>query len=471
MTSKGILQTIRQEGLFAPGDRVVVGVSGGPDSVCLLHALVRLSEELDLRLTAVHVHHGLRGAEADRDQAYTEALCRSLGVECRVFARDVRAMAEAEGIGTEEAGRLFRYECFERVRSEIREVEGADAPVRIAVAQNRNDRAETVLFRLLRGTGPDGLAAMDAERADGIVRPLLSIERTDIEAYCRAQGLTPCIDRSNREPVYARNRIRLELLPLLARDYNPDVIAALDRLSRIAAEDRAYFAGAVEDLCRETDVLESGRLSRRFYAALPPSLGKRLVARILREQGLLQDLAAIHLDNADQLLRSGRPGSRAVFPKGYRMVLTSEEGRFSKERSKESRSFEQPVRIPGTTTIPGTGDILICTRLSADPERARRESGPNKVFIDWTAADGTAGELTVRSRRPGDRFSPLGLAGTRKVQDVLVDAKVPRDERDRIPLLCDRRGILWIAGVRAGEPGRVTPGSKAMLCVEYHRTL
>lgn len=471
MTSKGILETIRQERLFAPGDRVVVGVSGGPDSVCLLHALVRLAGELDLHLTAVHIHHGLRGAEADRDQAYTEELCRSLGVECKVFARDVRALAEEQGIGTEEAGRLYRYECFERVRDEIRAAFRADTTVRIAVAQNRNDRAETVLFRLLRGTGPDGLAAMEAERADGLVRPLLSVDRTDIEAYCTAQGLAPCVDRSNREPVYARNRIRLELLPLLARDYNPDVVGALDRLSRIAAEDRAYFARAVEELCRETGVLASGRLSRAYYAGLPPSLGKRLVARILQELGLAQDLAASHLDGADRLLRNGSPGNRAVFPKGYRMVLSTDEGRFYADRPETAAAFERPVRIPGETPIPETGGILYCSVLPADPETAKRLAGPYKIFIDWPAVDGPEPVLTVRSRRPGDRFSPLGMAGTRKVQDVLVDAKVPREERDRIPLLCDRRGILWIAGLRAGEPGRVTPGSQSMLCIEYHQPL
>ena len=227
------------------GEHIVTGLSGGPDSVCLFHVLLSLQEELDLKLYPVHINHKFRPGAAERDQDYVENLCAEHGLRCTTVVRDCGRLAAELGMTDEEAGRKVRYDAFRSVAEEIAAGRDGESPVspehiKIAVAQNANDQAETILFRLLRGTGPDGLAGIAYSRSEGrfrVIRPVLDITRSEIESYCRDNRLDPVIDHTNSETVYARNRIRLELLPLLERDYNPGIMSALVRLGRIAADD------------------------------------------------------------------------------------------------------------------------------------------------------------------------------------------------------------------------------------------
>lgn len=471
MIKDKVAMTIEDWNLIEAGDHIVVGVSGGPDSVCLLHILYELSKEKDFRLTAVHVNHRLRGEEADRDQAYTEDLCKRLGIICIVFSCDIKAMAQEEGMTTEEAGRVFRYRSFFAVRENIKISSGQKTSVKIAVAQNRNDRAETVLMRLLRGTGPDGLAAMDFIREDGVIRPLLSSDRHEIEGYCADQQLDPRIDLTNQESRYTRNRIRLELLPYLEKNYNVEILSALDRLSRIAAEDRAYFREEVDRLLKEAGFEGTGRISRDFYRSLSPSLGKRLIATILKKRGLHQDIAASHLERGDRMIRSGASGDRLQFPKGFLLALSGEDVIFPTAAEEDPQPFYYNLQIDGTTHLPNLGVEITTRVLSVDDESATLCNDRFSVCIDYSEKRKNDGNLVVRSRRPGDCFSPMGMGGTKKLQNFFVDEKISKQERDQIPLLCAGSEILWIPGHRLSESCRVTPDTKTVLTVEYRQTV
>ena len=254
-----VRKTIEEHALLRQGDHVVLGLSGGPDSLCLFHVLKRLAPEYDLTIHPVHVNHRLRPEAAEQDQAWVEAFCAGEGMPCRSFVVDCNALAAERGMTGEEAGRTARYDAFCRVAEEV--AGGSDgaagsegeagprASVRIAVGQNANDQAETILHRLLRGTGTDGLAGMAysrLERGFPVIRPLLDVTREEIEEYCRQQGLEPLIDHTNLEPVYTRNRIRLEILPTLA-EVNGNIVETLVRMGRIAAADSDFLWRAAEE--------------------------------------------------------------------------------------------------------------------------------------------------------------------------------------------------------------------------------
>lgn len=237
MSIDKIRKTIECHNMISQGDSVVAGLSGGPDSVCLFHALCELKKELGISsIYAVHINHGLRGAESDGDERYVKELAASLGVECISFNYDVNKEAQSRGMSTEEAGRLLRYDAFEKVRRQKN-------AQRIAVAHNLNDQAETIIMRIMRGTGIKGLAGIDYVRSDGVViRPVLDMSRSEIEDYCEVNGLKPRIDSTNNEPIYTRNKIRLNLLPAIVRDFNPNIVSALVRLGKQAAEDEDFIS-------------------------------------------------------------------------------------------------------------------------------------------------------------------------------------------------------------------------------------
>ncbi|MDR1027999.1 MAG: tRNA lysidine(34) synthetase TilS, partial [Clostridiales Family XIII bacterium] len=236
-----IREAIGGMGLIPKGGHVIVGFSGGPDSLCLLHALLHLRAEFDFTVGAVHVNHGFRPGAAEADQAYAERLCADWGIPIDIHTPDVAALARERGETPEEAGRTARYRAFDETAARVERMSGfAPSGIKIAVAQNRNDQAETVLMRLLRGSGPDGLSGMSRRRVSDagyeVIRPLLAVSRDAIELYCADNGLRPRRDHTNEETGYFRNRIRLELLPLLRRDYNASVDDALIRLAKIAGE-------------------------------------------------------------------------------------------------------------------------------------------------------------------------------------------------------------------------------------------
>ena len=479
-----IRKTVKEHDMIRPGDRIVVGLSGGPDSVCMMHALWALREELGISgLCAVHINHGLRGAESDGDQEYAAQLCESLGVEFRAFRFDVAKEAAAAGVGTEDAGRRIRYQAFEEVRREI----GAQ---RIAVAHNMNDQAETVLMRIMRGTGIAGLAGIPYRRQDGmIIRPVLELRRDEIEAYCERAGLSPRIDSTNKESIYTRNRIRLEMLPAMAEHFNPDIESALVRLSKQAAEDNDFIQQAAEayiDSCvaavsdnGNADTVRVGRFdpaenSLRIdgFTDLHPSVAKRVIMTCAGRSGLEYNISSVHVDRVMELVHSGTESKEVDLTQGYYARFSYGRLWFVKRDLPEGR-ISEPVDFPfkeliqdGRTEICAGGKILRMSVFQADDQLPRaREGSSVRAILDFDRLTEKKNAV-IRNRMAGDRISPKGMRGSKKLQDYFTDRKIPKHLRDEMILIVDGGKVLLAGGEAAAECCKTTE-TRRILTIEY----
>ena len=320
-TEDKIRKTIEEKGLIAQGQHIVIGLSGGPDSVCLFNVLKNISKELGLTIHPVHVNHKFRPGAAERDQQYVEELCRKNGLECDSFVVDCNVLAAETGMTSEEAGRKARYDAFYEVAERI----AKDVPkesIKIAVAQNANDQAETVLFRLLRGTGTDGLAGIAYEREERgykVIRPILDIYRDEIESYCERNDLQPVIDHTNEESVYARNKIRNELIPYLEKEHNTNLKESLVRLARIASADKEYMWQQVENFYKNHARQGDGEVSfdRDLFAKAHPAIRHRAILKAFAFIGLESDVSEERIKAADAIIEKKQGPKTVQFPRGY----------------------------------------------------------------------------------------------------------------------------------------------------------
>lgn len=453
---------IVERDLLRPDERVLVGVSGGPDSTCLLITLAALRRSLKIDVLAAYFDHGLRGARAaQRERRYVEWLAESLGVPLRCGAGDVRAHARKARRSIEEAARELRYRFLAAAARES----GCDA---VAVGHTRDDQAETVLLHLIRGSGTKGLSGMAASaswpvrsrgEAPRLVRPLLGLSRAETVGCCREAGLRPIADPSNRSPAHLRNRIRRELLPLL-RHYNPRVDDALVRLADAAASDvellESLAAGALVSMPAEDG---AARLDRKRLLALPDALQRHAVRlAVERSLGDARGLSERHV-RAVLRASSGPTGASLDLARGLGIDVR----RAFVELSTKSRTSSKLP--PGEVALPAPGSAQIgpwrieASVLRRRPRDVTATDGGRRAYLDADAVDG----LTLRRRRPGDRFHPLGLARPKKLQDFLVDAHVPREERDALPLVCSSKGIVWVVTQRPAEWAKVSEGTRSVL--------
>lgn len=463
---------------------MVVGVSGGPDSVCLLHVLHSLSEILGIKLHAVHINHMLRAEEAQADEEYTATLCDRLGIPLFIVRADIAGMAERLGMSIEEAGREARYREFEAYAHKV----GA---VRIAVAHNRNDQAETVMMHLIRGSGIVGLAGMDYRRG-AVVRPLLSISRGEIEQYCKASGLSPRIDSSNLKSDFTRNRVRLDLLPYIDKRFGTDVVESLYRLSTHAAEDNGYLDQCAErayQTClggrKDSHADEDAGLDKRVSFRLdrlnelhPAILGRVLRMAVCDIAGSSTGVGSVHYSSLKDLVQNGKTGARTELPRGLRARVTygrlevysenSLSGLKQSATHKESTDFLIAPVIPGTTYVPEMQAFLDITLENADHIDNYGRIGYNSLvqFFDY---DCLKRGINIRKRRDGDIFKPLKSNGTKKLKEYFIDTKIPRELRDEIPLVCIENEIVWVIGNKISDKFKVTENTKSVLKMEYSR--
>jgi len=464
---------INQGPLLAPGQGVVVAVSGGADSVGMLHGLRRLDREegWGLRLTVAHLNHGLRGAEADADEGFVRQLAEGLGLAYRVERTDVGRLAEQKKLSLETAAREARYDFLARcARDEKAE--------RVAVGHTADDQAETVLFRVVRGTGLRGLAGMAPSRVleggpEGcrLVRPLLNVRRQAILDYLKTEGLSWREDASNQDPVYSRNVLRHEIIPKLAEQLNPQVVEALARLACLAGqtqdfvdrESRALFGRIAQQMTKTGLTLDAEELSGT-HSVLQAEVIRLAVTEL---GGGMRELDQATLERIAELVT----GSGAVdTATGIRAERTAEGLRLSSAPPAPPEPFCHAVAVPGRTELPGIG-------ATVHVEEVGNALGLLDGFVanksrteEMMDRDRLRGDLFVRSRRDGDRIVPLGMTGTRKLQDLLVDLKVDVRQRDRVPILCDADGPVWVIPYRLAERVRVRPATKRVLRVSLEAT-
>jgi tRNA(Ile)-lysidine synthase len=465
--SDRVLRTVRRHALVARGGRVAVALSGGPDSVALVYLLLELQAAGELSVAGLaHFNHQLRGAEADGDEAFCRAMAETLGLPFEAGRGDVRALARSERRSVEDAARAARYAFLEAAADRL-------AAEVIAVGHSADDQAETFLLRLIRGAGPRGLAGI-RPRSGRIVRPLIDIPRVDLRQYQASRQLDSRVDSSNADLDIPRNRVRHELLPYLQREFSPGISAVLAREAAIARVDEDRLQQEAIDLAasivlRSTSAVD---VDRAALTSLHPALASR-VARVAL-QALAPD-TFIGFDHIERLLRFAREGSRGAalslpgqqaVHRGSRIVLGPEPPRGGSAR--QSNSFRFPLSIPGEVMLGDQGWAISAER--ADWLDRPGAAGPARSVSVAVALEPGSLPLAIRSRRPGDRFRPLGLGHGKKLQDFLVDRKVPRDSRDRLPLVVDRDDrIVWVVGESVAEDFRVTEPSRGVILLKARR--
>ena len=437
---------------------LLVGVSGGPDSTALLHILAQLRSDLHLRLHAAHLNHRLRGSESDADVVYVQSLCRSLNVPVTIESADVEAYRRRARLSLEEAGRHVRYGFFATIAKKV-------AAQAVLLGHTADDQAETVLMHLLRGSGLGGLRGMEAmsrwRGAKGaslvIGRPLLGVRRSETHAYCKAHKLAPRRDSSNKSLKFFRNRLRLELLPAL-RTYNPRIDDALVRMAEGATHAVAHLEGQVSALWKELahPSKEGLSLDRKAFAKLSPALQTIALQRALAEvRGDLQGIEWEHLAKM-QAIAGGRAGRSVSLPGGLRFESAYHQLLLRRGDAQAAGGLDETtLTIPGVTVA---GGWKVEAKLAKIPKTARPAA--NVLWLDpaWAKKG-----LTLRGRRPGDRFTPSGMRSPKKLQDFMVDAKIPRAARDSVPLLCANGDILWVVGYRASAVAKLPMAGKTAL--------
>jgi len=451
--------TAKEHHLWQAGDTIVVAVSGGPDSIALLHLLRRIAPDDGLRLVAGHVNHGFRGEESDREAELVQALCRKLDVPCEVAVIDVPGYIAATGLNAQAAAREKRYAFLHEIASRY------DAK-RIALAHHADDQAETVLMRIVRGTGPSGLAGIPVRRTEKnteLIRPLLRINKMDLVNYCLRHALPYATDSSNASRKYARNRIRLDAMPFL-RQYNDQLPQALNRLAELSREEDDYLeqetAGWFAKLAQPDPSGVGFVLERGAFVQIHVALQRRLIKLILNYLSPENDSIDFGTtETVREAMVQEHPATLSLdVEKRVRFVREYDRLRFVGSAAEAVSPYCYTLDGPGTKTVQEAGVVVTCSIEDIGRMSSEQQAHPSEAVFD---ADALPFPLTIRNRRDGDRMKIAGLNGTKKVKDIFIDDKIPPSRRDKIAIVLDaEHNIVWIPGVRRSQLAPVCETSK-----------
>jgi tRNA(Ile)-lysidine synthase len=472
---KKILHTVREtlsvHRMFSRGDSVLVAVSGGPDSVALAHVLLTLAEEYSLRPAIAHLNHCLRGPDSDCDAEFVSSLARQLGVPIYAEKKDVLAFRRSHRLSLEEAGRRIRYDFFDAVAAKY----GFN---KIALGHHSDDNAELVLINLLRGSGPLGLSGIAPVREGKILRTLIHLRRSEIIDYLAEKKLPYVTDASNTDPAFMRNKIRHHLIPELQTAYNPRIIETLNRLGEILRAEDQWFDDALEPVLKQC---VSFRADQTISLALPDfnQLPKAVKRRVIRKAilGVKKDLRRItlfHVDAILHLITRGRVTGRLNLPDGVLVERNTAELTIVKRNKVRKRKdcrilqtastdYQYTISAAGTLFIKEADISITLCEMDADDLPDFKETGAHVAFFDLNRL---LFPLLVRNLRPGDRFSPLGVNGTQKVNKYFINHKLPAAQRKKCPLLLSGGNIIWIAGHRIDNAVKVSPQTRRVLKAE-----
>ncbi|MEJ5349274.1 MAG: tRNA lysidine(34) synthetase TilS [Desulfosoma sp.] len=513
------LQFIQRHHLVDPSMIVGVAVSGGPDSVALLHVLLSLKKVLSYRtLKVLHFDHELRGEDSAKDRLFVLDLASHLGCKVLVGFGDVRRVQTRQGVSLEMAARQCRREFFLDFlsRGEVH---------RIALGHTADDQAEEILLRLCRGTGPSGMQGMRPKTSEGLVRPLLWAHRGEILDYLKAKAIPFRQDATNFRGFCQRNRVRLEVIPLLEEIFHPRIRETLCRHAEQVAQEEAYWENQVTQAWKELVCVQDTEtvvLDVLKMRALPEALSIRVFQRALEKMGYSFGIFAVHLRMLEGLLRRSSSGREVKLPSGIRavkegttLVLTNRApntaflkrhefwapGRYPLQEFQGEIQIEQAILVDDLVgTCPsfkgsmsgkgradggawrdfeegekieptmhghhnekkGSGDVFFRIARFMDGR-----PGMEDAFTAVMDADTLRWPLVVRSFEPGDRFRPVGARGSKKLQDFFTDAKVPRSARRRVPLVCDQEKICWVVGHRLDDRVKVTERTQRILKIHW----
>ena len=470
MLLEKVRQTIQKYKMLQKGDRVLVCVSGGPDSVALFILLAALKKEYGLTLEIAHLNHMLRAGDSDKDQKFVENLSRKYKMPVNIEKVDVKKLAAAQKKSIEEAARNARYEFFLKLGKEKNFN-------KIAVAHNKDDQAETVLMRLLRGAGVLGLGGIQPSRKIGpkqIIRPLIDINRSEIEKFLKNKKIIPRQDASNKKPIFLRNKIRLRLLPLLEKEYNPNIKEVLSSASDVLRQDYDFILSQARKNFKKIATVKRGEsvaLPLKALCALHKAL-ERLVLRLSIEElkGDTRRINFRHLKQLDELIQRNKAGAIVDLPGGvsaklvnkYVILYRKTSGKAKKKPANEIVA----LKIPGMAKI---GQFKIKTSIVKNKNLNFLKKPDNIEYFD---ADKIKRPLYARRWKAGDRIRPFGMKGYKKIQDVFVDGKVPQAVRSQIPLIFSKNsGIIWVCGIKRSASAPVSGSAKSALKIECKKKL
>lgn len=456
---KQFLKTIKKYNMVKEGDKVIVGVSGGPDSVCLLHLFNKFCGQLGILLYVAHLDHMFRGKESEEDARFVETLCHNWNIPFFSDKVDVPAYAKNFGLSPEDAARRVRYDFFLQVKKQIN-------AHKIATGHNQNDHEETILMNILRGTGLDGLVGIDPVR-ESFIRPLIEIPRAEIEKYIEQEGIPFRIDATNLTTDYFRNSLRLELIPIIRKKYCPHFGQSLRRLSEITRRDLAFLKQ--ETAKAEADVVnyqaEKAVINVEKFLKQHEAIKYRLARSVVEKlSGDVKDFETRHAKLLVEFIENASPGSMIDLPKNLQGIKEYNTFILSKASFDEIPNYNYLLNVPGEISINEIG-INIKAYIKAKDE-IKITPDTDMAYLDY---DKIESNLIIRNRLPGDRFKPLGGMGFKKLKDFFIDEKVPRLKRDQVPIVESKGNIVWVGGMRIDDRYKVTGETKRVLVMEMRK--
>ncbi|OPJ54817.1 tRNA lysidine(34) synthetase TilS [Alkalithermobacter paradoxus] len=463
MLLEKVKQTITKHKLIDYNDTIVLGISGGPDSVCLLHVLNELKEEYSLKIYAAHLNHKIRGIEAQKDAIYCADLCDDMKIPCFIRAIDVPKYCQENGLSIEEGARILRYNMFFEIKEKVN-------ATKIAVAHNLDDQAETVVMRIMRGTGLDGLKGIEYKRDNTIIRPLLDIKREEIEKYCYDNNLNPRIDYTNLEDIYTRNKIRLKLIPYMEENFNPNLKESVCRMANLLRDDSDFIDNeankAFDNLC-EKESERTIKINTQTFSHIHNAIKNRIIRKCISFViGDLKGIEQKHIEDVMALIHTEKNDLKINLPKGLILYKKNSSIIFTDEEIK-SESINYTYKIPksGYIKIKELNTLVETKILNKEDINLCSDDKYTKYFD----LDKISGELEIRNRRNGDKIKALGLGGTKKLKDIFIDFKVSKEERDKVPILCDQKGIMWVVGYRMSEDYKIDTNTKKVLRISIKK--
>jgi tRNA(Ile)-lysidine synthase len=449
--------------LIQKQDKVIVGVSGGSDSVALMHLLKCMTEEIDFEIIVVHINHKLRGNDSDQDERYVKEICSQYNIKCYSKSIDIEAAAKENKVSIEVAARNARYNYFEEIRKLV-------TGTKIAVAHNSNDQAETIFMNLIRGTGIDGLVGMEYSKGI-IIRPMLNFEKSMIDEYCFLNNLQPRIDKSNFENIYTRNKVRLDLIPSIEKAFGVDFSKSINRMSNIIREDRDFIESVVKTHINDV-YFDKANNNLKIFDKNFSNLHKAIQRRLIRKSieilvNKLTNVENQHIEKILELFESGKVGKEISLPHGIRAVRTYEHLTLTTNNLvKTKQNYKMSINIPGVTVIENIGTVKTYIE-----KRVKNVEESYKVIYNSLVQkfdyDKIKGELVIRTRQNGDSFKPFKSNGTKKIKKYFIDKKIPREKRDEISVIALESEVLWLVGYQISDNFKVDIDTKEILIIEF----
>jgi tRNA(Ile)-lysidine synthase len=459
---KNVLGTIEKYSMLRKGDRVLIGVSGGPDSIALLHILLRLKDEYELKLKVGHLNHGLRGEESDRDERFVKNLCKQLKIKCYTKRLKKGELESAKGVSPEESARRARYKYFEWLSKKLK-------CNRIALGHTADDQAETVLMRFVRGSGLRGLGGIPPVRKNGlIIRPLINLWRKEIEEFLEKEKILFVIDSTNESMKFLRNRLRQELIPYIEKNFNPNIKECLVRMGELFRYDEELLSEFLRTGKNFYEITgDKININLKIFKKLSEPAQLRVIRRAIEEfLGDLRHFQKVHFNDILKIAMGKKPNVKIVLPRD--LIAIREYSKLSicyNKNGELMNKFKVKLKINGKTLISALKSTIESEVISRNEVKTLNVSC-NMALLDF---DKLKKPLVVRTYEHGDRFIPLGSSGSKKLKDFFIDLKIPLEERYRTPILVSNDRIAWVAGLRIDDRFKVTEETKRILRLKIHQ--